>query len=244
MDIKILYLGGTTERLKELELAESNTQLDAARIISQTKHLDYEFYEHLSIHESIKVIVEAEKDGYDAVVIGCFYDPGLQVARELVKIPVVGVCEASLSVASMLTAGKFSILVGSRKNIPQMANNARIYGYESRIASWRTLDIPILELKGEETEKAIMREAKIAVEEDLAECIVLGCTFMAGKTKNVQKILGVPVLDPALMGVKVAELRANLWKRFGISHSKIGGYKGPPSEELKPLFEKVYGIHL
>ena len=67
---------------------------------------------------------------------------------------------------------------------------------------------------------------------------------MAGKTKKAQDILGVPVLDPSLMGVKVAELRANLWKRFGISHSKIGGYKGPPMEELKPLFEKVYGIRL
>lgn len=89
---------------------------------------------------------------------------------------------------------------------------------------------------------AILREGKIAVNEDAAECIVLGCTGMAGQATKIQETLGVPVLDPVLMGLKVAELRAMLWKKFGISHSKIGGYAPPPQEELEPIWKKFYNI--
>jgi allantoin racemase len=227
------------------ELAEPSTIVEPAPgPLMVTRHLEYEFYEHLYIHNFIKAAVWAEQNGYDAVVTGCFYDPGLREARELVKIPVVGVCEASLHVASMLVAGKFSILVGRRKWIPKMAANVRDYGFESKVASWRVLNLTVPDMRDrEKTQAAILREARAAVEEDGAECVVLGCTGMAGQAKNAQEVLSVPVLDPVLMGLKVAELRAILWKRFGISHSKIGGYEAPPLEELKPIYEKVYGSY-
>ena len=238
---KILYIGGGRSAGG---WAEPSTVLEGIGFGSGTPHLEYEFYEHLAIHEIIKNSVSAEQEGYDAVVIGCFYDPGLREARELVKIPVVGVCEASLHVASMLCAGKFSVLVGRQKWIPKMADNANIYGFESRIASWRVLDLTVPDMRDRErTRVAILREAKAAKEEDQAECAVLGCTGMARQAKAAEEELGIPVLDPVLMGLKVAEMRATLWKRFGISHSKHGGYESPPPEELAPIYEKTYGRH-
>jgi hypothetical protein len=36
-------------------------------------------------------------------------------------------------------------------------------------------------------------------------------------------------------------MMAILWRRFGISHSKIGGYEPPPPDEFKAIFKKVYG---
>ena len=238
--VKILFIGGSKKRLQEI--AEPNTIIETAGFGSGTPHLEYEFYEHLAIHNIIKVSVEAEKNGFDAIVIGCFYDPGLREVRELVKIPVVGVCEASLQVASSLSAGKFSILVGRRKWIPKMSDNAKIYGYESKIASWRILDLTVPEMRDKEkTQAAILREARAAVEEDGAEVVCLGCTGMAGQAKKAQEELGVPVLDPVLIGLKMAEFRAILWKRFGISHSKIGGYEAPPDEELSRIYKRVYG---
>jgi len=239
MQYKILLSG------RMQEFAEPTTILEPApERVMVTPHLEYEFYEHIYIHNFIRTAVWAEKNGYDAIVIGCFYDPGLREARELVNIPVVGVCEASVHVASMLSAGKFSILVGREKWIPKMAANVRDYGFESRVASWRVLGLTVPDMRDrEKTEAAILREARAAVEEDRAECVVLGCTGMAGQAKKAQEELGVPVLDPVLMGLKVAELRAMLWKRFGISHSKIGGYEAPPLEEMKPIYEKFYGSY-
>jgi len=242
MQLKILFLGGRKEWLQEN--AGPSTVVDVMERAFETPHLEYEFYEHLFIHRAIERVVNAEKEGYDAVVIPCFYDPGLRETRELVKMPVVGVCEASLHVASMISAGKFSILVGRRKWIPKMADNARNYGFESRIASWRVLNLTVPEMRDQtKTQEAILREARRAVEDDSAECVVLGCTGMAGQAAHAQSVLGVPVLDPVLMGLKVAELRAALWKSLAISHSKIGGYDAPPTEELKPIYKKVYGTY-
>lgn len=240
MDTKILFIGWFPAWSKDI--AEPSTTLVGTGFDSNTNHLEYEFYEHIAIHKIIEKTVNAEREGFDGVVIGCFYDPGLREARELVEIPVVGVCEASLHVASMLSAGKFSVLVGRRKWIPKMADNARIYGLDSRISSWRVLDLTVPDMHdADKTQAAILREARKAVEEDRAECVVLGCTGMAGQAMKAQEELGVPILDPVLMGLKVAEMRATLWKRYGISHSKIGGYEAPPPEELKPIWRRVYG---
>jgi allantoin racemase len=159
-----------------------------------------------------------------------------------VRLPVVGVSEATLHVAAMLSAGKFSILVGRRTWIPRMAENARSYGFDSRVASWRAMGLTVPDMRDKDkTQAAILREAKAALEEDMAEVICLGCTGMAGQAQHAQETLGVPVLDPVVMGLKMAEFRADLWKRFGISHSKIGGYAPLPEEELASAFERAYG---
>jgi allantoin racemase len=240
VQIKILFLRGDKEWLQEI--AEDFTRVDVLNVVTGTPHLEYEFYEHIAIHKLLEHCVKAERDEYDGIALNCFYDPGLREARELLRIPVSAPCESSLHVASMLSAGKFSILIGRRKWLPKMADNARNYGFESKIASWRILDLTVPEMKNmEKTEAAILREAKAAVEEDMAECIVLGCTGMARQAERVQRMLGVPVLDPVIMTMKMAEMRALLWKRFGISHSKIGGYEGPPSDEFGSIFTKFYG---
>jgi allantoin racemase len=239
MGVKILFIGWSPSWSKDL--VESSTELVGTGFDAGTEHLEYEFYEHLAIHNVIEKSVNAEREGFDAVVIGCFYDPGLREARELVKIPVIGVCEASLHVASMLSAGKFSVLVGRRKWIPKMSDNANIYGLDKKIASWRVLDLTVPDMADiSKTQTSILREVQLAVEEDMAECVVLGCTGMAGQANEAQKRYGIPVLDPVLMGLKMAELSATLWKRNGISHSKIGGYESPPVDELEPIWNKVY----
>ena len=44
----------------------------------------------------------AEKEGYDAIVIYCFSDVGIDAIRENVRIPVIGPGETSLAAASMI----------------------------------------------------------------------------------------------------------------------------------------------
>lgn len=63
---------------------------------------------------------------------------------------------------------------------------------------------------------------------------------MAGQAKEVQEEIGIRVLDPVLMGVRVAELRGLLWKRHKICHSKICGYEAPPKEEFEIIYNRVY----
>ena len=241
MENKILFIGWWKDWSKDI--AEPSTNLVGTGFDCGVNSIEYEFYEHLAAHKVIEKTVAAEKNGFHAVVIGCFYDPGLHVARELVKMPVVGVCEASLHVASMICAGKFSVLVGQRKWIPKLVDNVKHYGLESRIASWRSINLTVQEINmnREEAEATLIRQARSAIEEDLAECIILGCTQMASYAKKLEKELKVPVLNPVLIGLKVAELRGILWKRFNISHSKIGGYAAPPEKEFETIYKNIYG---
>lgn len=119
MEKRILFIGGEKEWFKESP--GPNTKVEISGFGKGLQHLEYKFYEHLAVHNMIPIALGAEKDGIDAIVIGCFYDPGLKEIRELVNIPIIGVGEATLHFASMLSAGKFSVLVGQKKWISKMA---------------------------------------------------------------------------------------------------------------------------
>ena len=60
-------------------------------------------------------IMQAADQGYDAVAIGCFLDPAMQEAREVVPIPVMGLGEASMMAACMYGA-KFSGVAFTKNN--------------------------------------------------------------------------------------------------------------------------------
>ena len=199
------------------------------------RHLEYHYYETLVLPDLLHTIVEAERRGFDAAVIGCFYDLGLQESRELsTQMVVTAPCESSILLAASL-GHTFSIIVGRRKWIPQMHDNVRRYGLESRLASFRAINLWVPEYHQDEVETARrFREAgRRAVEEDGAEVIVLGCTASAGFYAELQDELGVPVIDSALAAIKYAEHLADLRDRFGWSHSKVGGYESPPAQELE-----------
>jgi allantoin racemase len=195
-------------------------------------HLEYHYYEHLVTHDLLNVIRRAEAEKFHAVIIGCFYDPGLREARELVRIPVVGPAESTMLVACTL-GHKFSILVGRRKWIPKMESNARLCGLGERLASIRPLGIRVTEMLAEQKrlKESAAREGRAAVEEDGAEVIVMGCTLESGFADELSRALGVPVLDPVVTSWKFAEMQADMYSSLGISHSKAYGYESPPKEE-------------
>ena len=56
----------------------------------------------------LKLVQQGEKDGFDAIVLDCFLDPALSECRELVRIPVMGACQSSCSLAARM-AGRFSV---------------------------------------------------------------------------------------------------------------------------------------
>jgi allantoin racemase len=199
------------------------------------RHLEYHYYETLVLPDLLHSLVEAERQGFDAAVIGCFYDLGLEEGRELTtRMVVTAPCESSIHVAAIL-GHRFSIIVGRQKWIPQMHDNVRRYGLESRLASFRTIDLRVPQYHEDEAETArrFFKVGRKAVEEDGAEVIVLGCTASAGFYRDLQDELGVPVIDSALAALTYAEHLVNLRDRFGWSHSKRGGYESPPASELE-----------
>jgi len=128
---------------------------------------------------------------------------------------------------------KFSIIVGRRKWIPKMESNVYQCGLEKKLASFRVIDftVPRMIKEPEKLKKAIYNAARKAVDEDGAEVIVLGCTIESGFMQYLIQELQVPVLDAVVISWKYAEMMADLYRKIGLTHSKLFGYETPPERD-------------
>ena len=109
-------------------------------------------------------IMQAGERGYDAVAIGCFLDPAMKEAREVVKIPVFGLGETSMMVACMY-GHKFSGVAFHAKQSQYYDRKAFEYGLTSRHVPFGDLGIDFNEVQkafvdpGQMTERFI-KEAR------------------------------------------------------------------------------------
>ena len=62
----------------------------------------------LFMNQLLGAVTQAERDGFDAVVIACASDPGLEDAKDLVSIPVTAPMEAA--VATGLAYERFGVV--------------------------------------------------------------------------------------------------------------------------------------
>lgn len=195
--------------------------------------LESAYDDALAVPDTVAKVRQAEREGADAVIINCMADPGLKAAREVVSIPVIGPCEASMHLAAML-GHKFSVVTVLARGIPHVEERARVYGLGEKLASVRSVEVPVLELEGDRGRLAelLVEQSIKAIEEDGAHVIVLGCTGMVGLAQEVQEGLAkrgyeVPVIDPAKAALKVAEALVDL----KLTHSKRT-YPYPPAKEI------------
>lgn len=219
----------------ELErVKRPDTELEVRSLERGPHHLEYHAYEAAVVPAVLGELVRAEREGFDAAVIGCFYDTGLRAAREVVtRMAVAAPCESALHIASTL-GDSFSILVGRRKWVPEMRDNVIRYGFRDRLASFKVLELGVHDFQADvaRTHTRIAAAARDAVEHDGAEVVVLGCTAEYGFFARLQDELDVPVVDATVAPFKVAELLGEL-ASLGWRPSKVGGYAGPPASELE-----------
>lgn len=170
---------------------------------------------------SVKYLVERFKkwkEQYDGFIIACHSDIGVDLLRELTDKPVIGIGEASILFALPL-GHKFSILSLKRKKIPQKEDLVKKCGFKNRCASIRATGLRVIANYREKKEKLIQEGMK-AVREDGAEVLILGCAGMAGLDKEIEKELGVPVIDGVISALMIIESLI----RYGVSTSKVGKY--------------------
>jgi allantoin racemase len=236
---RILYIGpvNMSGRIYERGIedhARPGNEITSVSFTRGSRHLEYHYYEALTVPDIVHTVLEAERQGYDAAVIGCFYDLALHECREMAtRIVVTAPCESSLlTVASLCES--FSVIVGRRKWIPQMRRNVQAYGFGERMASMPAVDLGVLDFHADEqvTAARFFEVGRKAIDEDGAEALILGCTASGSFFADLQRALGVPVIDPSIAAVKHAEHLVELRDRYGWNVSKIGGYEAPPHDEL------------
>lgn len=198
-------------------------------------NLEYRTYMALISGEMIKVVRHAAQNDFDAMVVGCFYDPHLEAARELSgDTIVVAPCQASIQIAANL-CNKFSVIIGQEKWRQEMTERVHYYGYGSRLASMQSIDMPVSDLQKDcgLTASRIIEAGRRAVEEDQAEALILGCTCTFGLYEDVQKELGVPVIDPIVAAFKMAEYLGHLKRAIGWAPSRAWSSAPPPEAQME-----------
>ncbi|AGP48025.1 Asp/Glu/hydantoin racemase [Psychrobacter sp. G] len=180
--------------------------------------------EALSVPGLIKRLQQAEQEGIDGVVVACFDDPGIGACREVFSGPVIGICEAAVKAASMISTS-FSVVTTLPRSVAVIEDLIHGYGLSHRCRKVRSAAIPVLALEeaGSGAREKVRDEILRAVREDNCEAVVLGCAGMADLTEWLTAETGVPVID----GVTVATRMIEALVGCGLKTSKIGAYAVP-----------------
>jgi len=199
------------------------------------------YEEYLSVPGAVERLVEAERAGFDGAVLGCFGDPGIDAAREMVSVPVVGPGEASMLFAAAL-GHRFSIVTVLDSVVPLLERLAWQVGVDRKLASVRSIGVPVLELDRdpEETLARMTREGQAARDRDRADAIVMGCMTMAfgNRQDELARRLGLPVVNPVHAAVKLMQAQVEL----GLRHSRRA-YPVPPKLARLAAGSGAHGAH-
>lgn len=210
--------------------ARPGTQIVAVSPEKGPVSIEGHYDEALSIPGVLEEIRKGVREGYEGFILACFGDPSLYAAREVAEVPVVGIAEAAMLMACML-GYKFSILTVLGRVIPLLEENVKRCGLTDRCASIRTTNISVLGLEEsiQRSRDALVREGKEAIEVDGAEVLLLGCAGMAGLDEQLEKELGVPVIDGVVAAVKFLEALHECGKKT----SKLRAFAYPERKLIK-----------
>ena len=165
---------------------------------------------------------------FDAVVLAGFGEHGKEGLMELLSVPVVDMTEAAAHIA-MLLGSRFSVITTLDRAVPLIEDRLLSFGLDRRCAAVRSTGLGVLELENADVAKqAITEQARLAVEEERAEAIVLGCGGMAGLDRELSELLGIPVVEGVAAGAMLAEGLVNL----RLTTSKIRTYAPPRPKSL------------
>lgn len=170
----------------------------------------------------------------DGFLVACFGDPGLEAARELSSVPVVGLAEAGFHLASLL-GRRFSVVTTLERTVGRAEDLLRGYGLAQRCVRVRACEVPVLALEDPASGalQKLIAEARLAVAEDGVDALVLGCAGMADMLAEVRAAVPVPVVDGVAAGVGlVADLA-----RMGLRPSRQGEFAPPLPKPYRGLME-------
>ncbi|MBA1299978.1 MULTISPECIES: aspartate/glutamate racemase family protein [Pseudomonas] len=173
--------------------------------------------------------VMAYDQPFDAVIQAGYGEHGREGLQELLNVPVVDITEAAASTA-MFLGHAYSVVTTLDRTVPLIEDRLKLAGLYQRCASVRASGMAVLELEEDPVGamEAIVQQAELAIRDDKAEVICLGCGGMAGLDEQIRQRTGVPVVDGVAAAVMVAESLV----RLGLSTSKVRTYATPRPKKV------------
>ena len=161
----------------------------------------------LAAPEIVQLAADGQNAGFDAVVLYCFSDPVIDACREALRIPVIGGAQASC-LAALNVCRSFGVILADEARLPEKKLFLRTLG----VSPERIGQIAAVNLNGispwadrETTFKKLLACGQKMMRETHTEAIVLGCLSFLGLAEPLSRVLGIPVIDPAVAAVTTTE---------------------------------------
>lgn len=171
---------------------------------------------------------EAEESGCDAVVPFGTLDIGVELARHLVKIPVIGAAQSTFQVAAMLSR-RVGVVSYERTSTPFTRRNAFAWGVGDIVVSYQAVEIPLVESGSSHQliHDALIAASRRAIDEGAEIIFPQGVTMVPVhySAREIAAELRVPVLDALAISLQTAEMMV----RTGLTHSPL---TYPPAPSL------------
>jgi len=141
----------------------------------------------------------------DAVLLGCFGDPGLDALREIASVPVVGLADASAEAALRL-APRFGVVTGGAAWKPMLEEFFAARGHAAHLSGVRTVAPSGGEIARdpEAAVTALADACDACATEDGAGAVILGGAGLAGLAMRLAARVRVPVICSVEAGVRAA----------------------------------------
>lgn len=228
----------------EIHGVRDDASTTAARIAGRA--VNYAYLHRFHDTQIIENVRRAEREGFDAVIIGVLQDSGLKEARSVVDIPVIGYGEVSMLTACM-HGSRFAFVAINPAMDPLVRAMIRDQGLESRAAPTAYMDCGYQDLsdavggKPERFLTAFKAAAHKAMREHGVDVLLPGQTIIAELLwrAGIREIDGAVVLDPRLPLLRMAEMRVDM-RRAGFAVSRRGFYWARPPADLERAVHDFY----
>ena len=144
---------------------------------------------------------------YSVLVWAGAIDPGLRIAREHTRMPVVGPGESAMSLAAIL-GRPLSIVTVDEHAVGAMPGFLDAVPVKPPIASVRAIGVPVRQIVRDRpaAAAALERECRLAVRDDGAEALYFGAMTLGslGVAASLREELGIPIFDPMRVAAGIA----------------------------------------
>ena len=243
--------GGYWDNLRAhlAEIVDEGTSVDIKGITPPDSYA-HALSEFRCAREAICNAVIAEREGYDAFVMGHFQDAGLYEARAAVDIPVLSLGEASMLHACQL-GQKIGIVTINPRYISWFHHQIGKYGLGQRVTGVHAMTFePGAILAGfddgdrfAETVASFAEQGAPLVEGGVDVLIPGGGIPMLLFARIFNhNIGGAPVINGIPILVKAAEMAVRLKRLSGLSVSRAGEFEKPPPEVIEEFMTHPRGL--
>jgi allantoin racemase len=204
--------------------ARPGTEVTVADSATGPASIESGYEDHLAVPILAAALARAEQDQVEAMIIGCYDDPGCDALREIASTTiVVGPALASLHLAALVGTRIGILTVPEPGPIRRLVNASRLQDHVCDVAVIRSTVLELQDRSGPARDEIAAAAAQLAGSG--ADVIVLGCMSLGflGVDEQLSDDLGVPVVNPARAALATAELlvHANL-------HPSKVAYPMPP----------------